>query len=392
MPETENSSSTVTGRLADGTPIRVRTRGARIDSATAIPRSEADDQLILPGLLDIQVNGYAGIDINAEDVTAEDVAALTRVLWKHGVAGFCPTVITASEERITAALRAIAAARDADPWVAASIPGIHVEGPYLSAVDGARGAHDAEQLRDPDQAEFQRWQQACGGLVRIVTVAPERAGALSYIAELAAAGVLVAIGHTAAEPERIRAAALAGARLSTHLGNGAEATLPRHPNHLWAQLAEKRLAASFIADGHHLSSDTLTVMLRAKDVPQSVLVSDSVALAGCAPGEYRTPVGGRVTVGNDGRLTLTGSNLLAGSGRNLRQCVAWLAEYTEHSLDAAVRMASQNPARLLGLGDRGEITAGAPADLTICGPDLSVRATYVRGRSVYRADPGLDQP
>lgn len=375
---------TLTGRLADGTPIQVRLHDERIDSVTAIPRAEAEDQLILPALVDLQVNGYAGIDVNADDVSADDVAGLVEALWRRGVGTVCPTVITAPEDRIVAALRAIAAARDADPLVAASIPGVHVEGPSLSAVDGARGAHDATHLRDPDIEEFRRWQRACGDLVRIVTLAPERNGALAYITALSEAGVLVGVGHTAAEPDRIRDAALAGARLSTHLGNGAQATLPRHPNQLWAQLAEDRLTASFIADGHHLPVDTVTTMLRAKSVRRSVLVSDSAALAGSPPGDYRTPVGDQVTVTADGRLTLTGTNLLAGSGRCLLDCVGWLAEHTEHSLDAAVRMATVNPSRLLGLGDRGEITAGAPADLTICAPDLSVLATYVRGRPVYR--------
>lgn len=189
----------------------------------------------------------------------------------------------------------IAAARESDPLVKHAIPALHVEGPYLAPEDGPRGAHDAGHLRDPSVAEFGRWQEASGGLVKIVTLAPERTGALDYIAELSRRNVIASIGHTAAMPAGIEAAVRAGARLSTHLGNGAHAVIRRHPNYIWTQLAEDRLTATFIADGHHLPADTFTAMLRAKGTDRALLVSDSVELAGCAPGDYTTPVGGRIT-------------------------------------------------------------------------------------------------
>ncbi|MFC4120433.1 N-acetylglucosamine-6-phosphate deacetylase [Nonomuraea zeae] len=371
---------TVEGRLADGRPVRVELDGPRIAAVTEI--RDAPAGLILPGLVDIQVNGYAGFDFNAGDLSTGHVAELVRELWKRGTTTVCPTIITAPEDKIIRNLGVIAAAREADPLVRQAIPGIHVEGPYLAAEDGPRGAHDAAHLRDPDLAEFGRWQEASGGLVKIVTLAPERAGAAGYIAELARQDVIASIGHTAATPAEIEAAVRAGARLSTHLGNGAHAVIRRHPNYIWTQLAADSLAATFIADGHHLPADTFTAMLRAKGTDRALLVSDSVALAGCAPGDYTTPVGGRITVREDGRVTLPGTELLAGSGSSLIECLAWAVTHTEVTLGTAVRLATANPARLLGC-DRGRIEPGAPADLIVTTPDLSILHTYVAGIPVH---------
>lgn len=338
---------------------------------------------VRPGLVDLQVNGYAGVDVNADDVDADVVTALTHALWAEGVTTYLPTLVSAPEEKLVAALRAIAAARKRDPLVAHSIAGVHVEGPALSAQDGARGAHDATALRDPSLAELERWQAASGNLVRIVTLAPERTGALAYIAGAVRGGVRVSLGHCAATPEQIRAAAAAGASLSTHLGNGAVPVLPRHPNHIWAQLAEDRLTAMFIADGHHLPADTLTAMIRAKTLQRCVLTSDSAALAGKPPGEYRTPVGGDVTVEADGRLTLTGTGLLAGSGRSLRACLAWATAHLPFPAETLEAMATAHPARLLGLEHR--VHSGADVVVLERDGDVTrVTSTTVAGTEVFR--------
>jgi len=333
-----------------------------------------------PGLVDLQVNGYAGFDVNADDVSPDTIVALTRALWAEGVTTYLPTVITAGEEKIRHSLAQIAAARRSDPLIAHSIPGVHVEGPYLAPDDGPRGAHDVAHLRDPDLGELERWQQAAEGLVRIVTLAPERTGSAEYIAGAVARGVRVSVGHSAAEPEHVRAAVQAGATLSTHLGNGTYPVLPRHPNHIWAQLAADGLTAMFIPDGHHLPADTLTAMIRAKGLGRSVLTSDSVALAGVAAGEYRTPVGGAVTVHDDGRLTLAGTHLLAGSGHSLRHGLAWARSQLPFSGQDLLTMATTNPAALLGLPER--VTDGAD---TVEWDQDAVVATRVAGTEVYRA-------
>src|SRR5262249_12675635 len=148
-------------------------------------------------------------------------------------------------------LRTLGAACDTDPELAHATPAFHLEGPYISAEDGPRGAHPSAHVRPPDWEEFCRLQEAAGGRIRLVTLAPEREGALGVIERLVATGVVVALGHTAATGRQIHDAISAGARLSTHLGNGAHAVLPRHPNYIWEQLAADELWASIICDGHH---------------------------------------------------------------------------------------------------------------------------------------------
>lgn len=239
----------------------------------------------LPGLLDIQVNGYGGLDLNEPDLDPGTVTRLVSVLREKGTTRFCPTLITAEPGQLLASLATIARLRTDDARLAAAMPAIHVEGPFLSSLPGARGAHDPTLMRPADLTEFDRWWDAADGAIGIVTIAPELPGATEFISEVSARGVVVAIGHSAAVPEMITAAVDAGARLSTHLGNGVAADLPRHPNLLWTQLADDRLQASLIADGHHLSADTFTVMTRAKG-SRCLLVSDSAALGGLPPALY----------------------------------------------------------------------------------------------------------
>jgi N-acetylglucosamine-6-phosphate deacetylase len=345
----------VSGRL-----LEVTTDGPVIAHVRLVDGGE-DHPWLLPGLVDLQVNGYGGHDVNGPAVTADEVVALVRALARAGTTTVVPTVITAAEADIVRSLRAVAEARARDGTTRLAVPFVHVEGPHISAEDGPRGAHPAGHVRPPDPAEFDRWQRACDGLVGIVTISPHHPEAVAYTEHLTRAGAIVAIGHTHASPDQVRAVIDAGARLSTHLGNGAHAVLARHPNYLWAQLADDRLTAGFIADGHHLPADTLTVMLRAKGPDQAFLVSDAVALAGEKPGLYRTPVGGEVELSADGRLAYAGTPLLAGAARPLSDCVARVANLPGHSLGDAVRLATRSPGRLVG--GRGVLRVGAPADL-----------------------------
>ena len=241
------------------------------------------------------------------------------------------------------------------------VTGVHVEGPSISDRDGPRGAHPLTHVRPPSVAEFQRWQKASGSLVKMVTLAPEHDGSIDYIRTLSEQGVLVAIGHTAATPDEIHAAAQAGARLSTHLGNGAAAILPRHPNFIWAQLADDRLTASFIADGWHLPADTFKAMLRSKGMERAILVSDMVALAGMSAGLYEQPVGGSVEVSPEGRISVAGTPYLAGASLPLSANVAIAAEMAGISLADALLLATENPGGFVG--GRGRLEVGARADL-----------------------------
>lgn len=377
---------TLTGRdAATGEGIAVEISAGRI---TAIaPSPDAADQWLAAGLVDLQVNGYAGLDLNGPTLEAAAVIALGERLARHGITTFVPTLITASEAAIIAGLRAITAARKLSPLLQQMVPFVHVEGPSISPEDGPRGAHPAAHVRAPDLDEFRRWQQAAEGLVGMVTLSPEWPEAIPYISTLAREGVLVAIGHTAATPEQVHAAAAAGARLSTHLGNGAAAQLPRHPNFIWAQLADDRLTASFIADGHHLPADTLKAMLRAKSLDRAILVSDAAALGGMPAGRYTSPIGGDVEVGADGRLGIAGTPYLAGAGHLLTQNVATLVNRVGLSLTDALRLASRNPAAFAG--GRGVLAVGARADLIrfrFAPGDgaLTVTDSFVAGEEIAR--------
>jgi N-acetylglucosamine-6-phosphate deacetylase len=318
------------------------------------------DLFLAPGFVDLQVNGCDGFDVNAADITPETIRDLTDRMLQRGVSCFAPTIITAPEDRICAALRAIADARRQWSRVAACIPYAHVEGPHISALDGYRGAHPAESVRAPSLAEFNRWQETSGGLVGMVTISPHSSESPAYIEAVVESGVHVAIGHTHASAEEIERAVNAGARLSTHLGNGIAPEIPRHLNPLWSQLADDRLTATFIADGHHLPPNMLKVMLRAKTVDRAMLVSDSVALAGMPPGLYDTPVGGRVELRVDGRLWVAGSELLAGATASLPQAISHVVHSIGLPLHEALRMATTNPGRFVA--GRGHLSPGLRAD------------------------------
>jgi N-acetylglucosamine-6-phosphate deacetylase len=245
--------------------------------------------------------------------------------------------------------------------VADAVPYVHVEGPHISEVDGFRGAHPREHVRPADLAEFYRWQEASGGLVGMITLSPHAPGIEDYIEIVTKHGVVVALGHTHAEPEQIRRAVDAGARLSTHLGNGIAATIDRHRNGIWPQLADDRLSATLIADGHHVPADMLKAVIRAKGVGRSILVSDTVAVGGKPPGVYQTPVGGQVRLEANGRLGLVGTDYLAGAVVPLKDDVARLCEMTGTSLSDSLAMATIHPGRFVG--GRGIIEVGARADL-----------------------------
>lgn len=350
------------------------------------PADGTSGHYIAPGLVDLQVNGFAGLDLNDGRLTVDRVKSLAQHMLAAGVTTFLPTLITASEADIIRALSAIAEARRLFPLVAQMVPFVHVEGPSISPLDGPRGAHPGAHVRPPSLAEFERWQEASSGLVGLVTLAPEQAGAIDYIRALVQRGVHVALGHTAASPDEIHQAAAAGASLSTHLGNGAAATLPRHPNFLWSQLADDRLTATFITDGHHLPADTFKAMVRAKGLERAILVSDAVALAGMPPGLYEQPVGGGVEVTADGRVGIAGTPYLAGAGLPLCANVAIAIEMAGLALSEGLRLATENPGRIVG--GRGRLAIGVRADLMQFAwregqRRLDISAVWLRGEKVF---------
>ena len=299
-------------------------------------------------LFDLQINGALGISFTADVLTTPQVRTVADELARHSISAFAPTVITASPETMLASFRALARACDEDVALFQAMPVFHMEGPYIAAEDGPRGAHPVQHVREPSWEEFERLQDAAGGRIKLITLAPELPGALDFIGRLRAAGIVVSLGHTAATPQQIRDAAKAGAKLSTHLGNGSHAMLPRHDNYLWEQLACDDLMASVIADGHHLPPALLKTIIRAKGVENVILTCDASPLAGCKPGRY-SYWGAELEVAPSGRIGVAGTPYLAGSGAFLDACVEHLTNVTGVSRTDAIAMASANPRRLLGL-------------------------------------------
>jgi N-acetylglucosamine-6-phosphate deacetylase len=304
----------------------------------------------LPGLFDLQVNGFGGVDFNGPDLTADRVAEALERMARTGVTRCLPTLITSSIDRFAASARVLASISDP------AIAGLHMEGPYVSPEDGARGAHPRAHVAPATIDDFSRRQQCAGGRIVLVTLAPEVPGAMALIEHLVAAGVRVAIGHTAATPQQIADAIGAGATLATHLGNGCPQMLPRHPNVIWELLAADALFASVIVDGHHLPPATVKTMIRAKGPSRTILVTDAVAAAGCAPGGY-TLGGVECELGADGRVSLPGTPYLAGSSLTLDRAIANTVRFTGLSIEAVVPMASTIPAAYMGMATSGTVTA-----------------------------------
>ncbi|HIC01812.1 TPA: N-acetylglucosamine-6-phosphate deacetylase [Candidatus Poribacteria bacterium] len=343
------------------------------------------DVCIAPPLIDIQVNGFAGYDLNSDDVKTADVCQMVKSLWKTGTGFCCPTVVTGSNQRMSKSIQVITAALK-DPTINRSIIGIHVEGPYISPQDGPRGAHPKEHVRQPNWDEFQRWQDIAEGQIKILTLAPETEGAITLIEKLRESGVVVAIGHTGAEHQQIQDAIQAGATMSTHLGNGAHAQIRRHPNYIWDQLAADELHASFIVDGHHLPPSVVKSMFRAKGLERAILVSDAVHLAGLEPGRYQ--FGSQdIELTSNQSVRLYGTDYLAGSAIELARGVENSVKFAEISLDQAFRLATVQPAGVLGLDNQiGSIQVGRNADYITfqwdkLGYKIKVLSTVIDGQN-----------
>lgn len=321
------------------------------------------DHIIAPGFIDIQINGYKGFDFNDRPLNDREWTTVTKHLLDVGVTCFYPTVITNSIEELANIFESNSRVINDNHFLKTVIKGFHLEGPYLSPEDGPRGAHEKKFIKAPDWDEFCYLQEKAKGKIKIITLSPEWKNANEFIDKATKSGVKVAIGHTSANSNQIKSAVKAGAVLSTHLGNGAHVKLARHPNYIWDQLAEDKLWASVIADGHHLPVNVLHVFNKVK-ANQMILVSDSVALAGMEPGNYYTPVGGEVTLTESGRLHLKNEpNLLAGSVQNILQGVNNLVENKITSLSDAIDKASILPAKFMGLKQQEGFQIGATADI-----------------------------
>jgi N-acetylglucosamine-6-phosphate deacetylase len=346
------------------------------------PAAAETNVLIAPAFIDLQVNGYAGVDYNRADTPHDEIGRSLQAQFATGVARLYPTVITGEPNEMLGCLSNLAAARESLAEGAA-MDGFHVEGPHISTEDGPRGAHPRQWVRAPDFNEFRRWQDAARGAVRLVTLSPEWPEAPRYIERIVAEGVVASIGHTQASPAQIADAVSAGATLSTHLGNGAHQMLRRHPNYIWEQLAEDRLMADFIVDGIHLGAAFVKAAIRAKGIERSVLVTDAATPAGASPGRYA--FGDQaVDLTEDGRVVMAGTDRLAGSALNMRRGVENLMRLAGLSIGDAVRMATVNAARAGQVpGRTGGVVKGERADLLqfrLRGEEIEILALWIGGR------------
>ncbi|MEK7793681.1 MAG: amidohydrolase family protein [Candidatus Hydrogenedentota bacterium] len=345
-------------KIRNGTVRSVRNAGR------SAPDFGGDDAILAPTLFDIQVNGGFGIDLQSPDITVDGVIELTAKLHAWGVSRWCPTIITNDLDVMAKNCRTSTQAMDV-PLGRRAIPGLHLEGPFISPEDGARGAHRRECVRPPSLKDFEYLYEAASGGVLYMTLAPERPGALEVIRAARGHGVAISLGHHAASREDISAAAKAGATLCTHLGNAISTTLHRHNNPLWPQLADSRLAISLLADGHHLPADVLKTFVRAKGIDSVVLTSDATHLAGLKPGRYDL-AGVSVELKANGLISLVGTEMLAGSSAMLLECVERASNAAEIPLEAAVRCASAVPARLFRLRTAsGSPREGRRADFVV---------------------------
>lgn len=375
----------------DHAPIRIDIRDGKILNITRIEKlsSNSTKYYIAPGLIDNQVNGYNGIPFvsEGEKLTLDEVKKITQGLWDAGVTTYVPTLRTNDQEVLLQSLAVLAKAK-VDPALHGTIPGFHLEGPYISPVDGYRGAHALKSVRKPNWNEFMELYSASGQGIIQITVAPEIEGALEFISRCREKNIVVALGHHNASTKQVTEAVDRGAQTVTHLGNAMANTINRHANPLWPQLADDRLMISMIADGFHLLPEEIRVFYKAKGVDNTIITSDVTRYAGMPPGKYLNPEGDTIQLTADGAAIYVARNSLSGSASPITKGVGFVMKVTGCSLADAIQMASANPARLYGLNDRGELIVGKRADLILFTVEdfrVNIKQTIVSGKVVFKA-------
>ncbi|HYE98573.1 MAG TPA: N-acetylglucosamine-6-phosphate deacetylase [Planctomycetota bacterium] len=346
---------------------RISARGAHVVRAKGLVAS--------PGLIDTQLNGGWGFSFSG--ASAEDTFGVGRRLVEYGVTGYLPTLISLPREMIRDGLRAIREV--AGLAGGAQILGIHLEGPWLAP--GRNGAHQLKNLRPATLEEFEAHRAEAGGLLRKITLAPERPGALEVIEAGAKAGVIMAAGHTEATAEEFDRAVRAGVRHVTHLFNAMNPIHHRQPSLLNAALVDDRVSTGFIYDRVHVGALATKLLLRAKPRGKAVLVSDAVLALGCPSGEMTAD--GETYVVSKGTIRVKGTDTIAGSAQPILYGVRCLVEDLGLPLGEALYLATAAPAKLLGLKNKGVLREGADADVVLLDRGLEVAMTFVRGECVH---------
>ena len=299
------------------------------------------------GFFDLQVNGYAGIDLNQDALTESDLHTVCERLHADGVAAILATIVTEHVDVMVRRLENLVALRERDPLARQVIAGIHIEGPFLNETAGYRGAHPEDAIRPAETDAMERLLDAAGGLARLVTLAPERDAGLKVTRMLADRGVTVSAGHCDPDLEQLRAALDAGLTMFTHLGNGCPMQMHRHDNIIQRALSlHDRLWLCFIADGAHVAFPALGNYLRAAGPDRCVVVTDAIAPASLGPGRYTL---GRwdLVIGPDLVARAPDGSHLIGAVVTMRQSVANLVERVGLSREDALRLTVTNPRRAL---------------------------------------------
>ena len=370
-----------------GKPVRIEITDGFISSIDEIEGLEDDKKnlFVAPGLIDNQINGYAGVDFSGNKLSVGEVLKAAQAIWKEGVTTFLPTVLTNSHDNLVRNLRTLDEAISGEEKLRQSIPGIHLEGPYISPEEGYRGCHPVQHIRKPSWKEFLTYQAAAGGRIIQVTLAPETEGAMEFIRSCTRMGIVTALGHTNASSDQIAQAVDSGARLSTHLGNGCANLIHRHQNPIWPQLANDLLTASVIADGLHLTPDEIRVFYKMKGPQNLILTSDVIYLAGMAPGRY-TFLENEVLLTDEGMLLNPELNCLAGASFPLMTGVGNIMKFTGCQFSQSVNLASGNVASFYGFTDRGELVSGKRADIILIEKNydkLRIIKSWLNGQLVF---------
>ena len=373
-------------------PVEIGIKDGEITSIKQIKRLSdgANPMIIAPGLIDNQVNGFVGISfsLGGSNLTHKGVEIITQALWEKGVTSYLPTLTSNKQEILLKNLNILAASVKDDKLLG-SIPGFHLEGPYLNPKDGYRGAHPKQFIRLPDWDEFMELYRASGEKILQVTLAPEMEGALDFINKCKNNNIVVGLGHHDAPAETVFTAVDRGAKIATHLGNGIANTINRFDNPLWSQLADERMLISMICDGFHLPPEQIQVFYKVKGSDNIIITSDATSFAGLKPGQYRTKTGEIIELAEDGRLFQPATNQFYGSASPIAKGVGHIMKVTGCSLGKAVQMASTNPAQLYGLDDRGTLEKGKRADLIMFRMEnhqVKIQKTWVKGELVYERD------
>lgn len=303
------------------------------------------ERLTIPGFVDLQVNGYVGVDFSSPDLTEDAFVDACRRLRATGTAAFLPTLITSPLEVYERNLPLIASVLARDEF-RTWLPGLHIEGPFLSSQPGAVGAHNPDWTTAPSVDIYEKLLRWSRSSIKLFTLSPELPGADLVARAAVATGVAVSLGHTLATKADLERLTLAGARTFTHLGNALPAQLPKFANPIWPALANDDLTAMLIADGHHVTDDFLKAVIRAKGVERVIITSDASPVAGMPPGKYRT-LNNDIVLEPNGRLHNPAKGFLVGSSATMLQCMNHLASLGILTLEELLKVGFHNPVKLV---------------------------------------------